>query len=326
MVVPLADRELVLVGWRDYPDIEGCVEAVGNLDVFFGLDYAWGKAEIKSKPYLNPLLEELHNQFYGKYHVDNIMNLTIPDRKIDEDVYEFIRQQFEAGRKIGFGCLAGHGRTGWVYAKLIKEYEGCTGDEAVRRARKRFCPRCVESEEQVKDLGCEHELPSDDLRKPYYSSYSSPSVDTFNYSASDADTKPFPFYSEKDNYYKDGVKDWSWWNEPLNVPQPKVKNFQEVDEHYEEAFPTRIYCLNCQRDLLQSEADEGWCPFCKSTSLGFDFIDLNTGEVVDEGIMTEEERDKVEKIAEAYRKYLMGDKLTEAEMALLDDDFVRKAN
>lgn len=332
--VPLADREIVLSGWKDFGKTDENLDAVGNLDVFFGLDSLWKGAEVHEESYSNPFVQQLHEQFFGTIEVDNILKLHISDRGINLDVYEFIRQQFEAGKSIGFGCMAGHGRTGWVYAKLIKEYEGCSGDEAVRRVRKRFCPKCVESEEQTKDLGCVHELPSDELRKPIPASSSWGWANRFpkkviNKGATsfrDKDTEVFPLsYNDKDSYYKDGKKDWGWWDDDPVIPAHSgVKDFQKESEDvgsFAAPLPTRIWCGSCHRDLLQAEADEGWCPYCKGFSIHFDFT-----EPVGEEPLDVEDEERISKIAKVYRKWMNGDTLTGEEMRVIDDSFVSGNN
>lgn len=330
LTVPLAGREVTLVGWRDYDKLKGSLLAVSKLDVFFGLDYSWGSAELLSTSYKNPFIQTLSDSFYGqKADVDNVFRLAIPDRGIDLDVYEFIRQQFEAGKNIGFGCAAGHGRTGWLYAKLIKEFEGCTGDEAVTRARERFCPRCVESLVQTIDLGCEHVQHSDALRKPYASgggwgwygkgkkksdtkAYNSKDYPVFDWDKSDQDWA-------NDRIGRDGgVGDW-----PPSAKKSEVPAFQEVLDDWKQVIPepTRIWCMTCQRDLLQSEADEGWCPYCKSVNLHFDFRGVEEKEPV-----VVEEEEKISVLAELYRKWMNYEELTKEEEDMLDDDFVRQAS
>lgn len=169
--VQIGKHSIYLCGSRDFDkDEEGCRKEIAKLDVFFGLDsYQWRDEEkVEPKRYVNSYLESLRKRFFEDEDVpDNIMVAHISDRGTSGFVYYLLRKVIEEGKKVGFGCMGGHGRTGWLAAKLIKYFEGCTGDEAVKRIRSRLCEECVESEAQVKDLGCEKMKGSDKLVSSY---------------------------------------------------------------------------------------------------------------------------------------------------------------
>lgn len=57
------------------------------------------------------------------------------------------------GLKVGWGCLGGHGRTGWLAAKIHMLLSGCSGSEAVHCIRNLYCQQAVETTEQYRDLG-----------------------------------------------------------------------------------------------------------------------------------------------------------------------------
>lgn len=52
------------------------------------------------------------------------------------------------GRRVGIGCMGGHGRTGTAMSILLSYLASITGPAAVARVRAEYCPRAVESEAQ----------------------------------------------------------------------------------------------------------------------------------------------------------------------------------
>ena len=70
----------------------------------------------------------------------------------------FVHRMLQDGLKVGWGCMGGHGRTGWLAAKLYKEVTGCHGDEAVEYVRDKYCFDAVESQGQLTDLGCSDKI------------------------------------------------------------------------------------------------------------------------------------------------------------------------
>lgn len=66
-------------------------------------------------------------------------------------------QQILAGRKVHAGCIGGHGRTGTFLACLVREMRPEITD-AIGYVREHYCPKAVESREQVdflvKEWGC----------------------------------------------------------------------------------------------------------------------------------------------------------------------------
>lgn len=67
----------------------------------------------------------------------------------------------EAGYNVGWGCVGGHGRTGWLAAKVLQELTGCSGNEAVDHVRNNYCSSAIETQTQLNDLG------SDRPAKPF---------------------------------------------------------------------------------------------------------------------------------------------------------------
>ena len=147
-------HEIIIVGWRDFEfKIHG--DLVEKLDVFVGLCSSYGSLEFFKKEYENPLLESISKEFHKiERKLKNMIVLDIPDGGVSKKVLKIVKDLLDSGKSVGFGCMGAHGRTGWLYAELIKHYEQVTGDTAVRRARERFCDSMVESKEQRKKLGC----------------------------------------------------------------------------------------------------------------------------------------------------------------------------
>lgn len=176
MWVSIGTHKVLLCGGWDFRDhVKEYTEVIKGLDVFFGLDaYRWEDYELlQPRRYLNPFLESLRKRFFslGPGELTNIMVVHIPDRGKDEDVFQMVRTLMQEDKKVGFGCVGGHGRTGWLAAKLIQYFEKCSGDEAVRRIRERFCKKCVESKAQADDLGCKDVSGSDSVKKASSFSY-----------------------------------------------------------------------------------------------------------------------------------------------------------
>lgn len=159
LYVKVARHKVAIISWYDF-DYDVHRHTVGNLDAFIALtDVGFSKYEKFKQSYSNPLLQKMAEKF-KRYlpTLENLIVLEITDGHVDSEVFRIARDLLEGGKKIGFGCVAGHGRTGWLLAKLIQHFENTTGDEAVRRARGRLCKKCVETETQVTNLGCKGEI------------------------------------------------------------------------------------------------------------------------------------------------------------------------
>ncbi len=88
----------------------------------------------------------------------------ITDGKVDPYVAEFVLNMLRDGLKLGWGCIGGHGRTGWVAAKVHQLITGCSGDEAVQHIRGGYCEEAIETQIQLDNLGAKVAKPS----KSYY--------------------------------------------------------------------------------------------------------------------------------------------------------------
>lgn len=157
-------HEIVIISWRDF-EFDKHAKLIENLDIFIGLCGGYDKYELFKKEYKNLLLQDVSKRFHKKENkLENMIVLEIRDGGYSERVFEIARDLLNEGKLIGFGCMGAHGRTGWLYARLIKHYEEVSGDVAVRRARERFCNNMVETKEQTKQLGCKKEIGSYERR------------------------------------------------------------------------------------------------------------------------------------------------------------------
>lgn len=60
---------------------------------------------------------------------------------------DWLASQIRAGHKVHAGCIGGHGRTGLLFACLVKEMAGI--DDAITYVREHYCKKVVESKSQV---------------------------------------------------------------------------------------------------------------------------------------------------------------------------------
>ena len=81
------------------------------------------------------------------------VQFSIPDMGVPRSVPDFkamidwLCNQLQEDKKIHVGCIGGHGRTGMVLAAIIAK---ATGEkDAIQFVRKNYCPKAVESDEQV---------------------------------------------------------------------------------------------------------------------------------------------------------------------------------
>jgi protein-tyrosine phosphatase len=99
-----------------------------------------------------------------KYLPDNAkivrrVTYEITDGKVDPYAAQFVLAMLRDGLKLGWGCIGGHGRTGWLAAKVHQLITGCTGDEAVEYIRKKYCDDAIETQVQLDDLGAKTSKP-----------------------------------------------------------------------------------------------------------------------------------------------------------------------
>jgi hypothetical protein len=76
--------------------------------------------------------------------------------------------QLQEGKTIHVGCIGGHGRTGTVLSAIVAESLG--KKKAIQYVRKHYCPKAVESTEQVKFLMEHYGVVEADPTKKYSSS------------------------------------------------------------------------------------------------------------------------------------------------------------
>lgn len=124
---------------------------IAALDVFIGMCNSWEK--YLPKTYSNPILRKLSKILSTKECLPNLFVHEVRDGGVDEELAKAVITLFKEGLRIGFGCLSGHGRTGWLLGKLIREIEGIEGKELVEIVRERWCKKAIESIAQFSSLG-----------------------------------------------------------------------------------------------------------------------------------------------------------------------------
>ena len=316
--VKVGKHEVFCIGSSDFKE-EKHLNIILDLDVFFGLSYGWKKYEAKVElEYKNPVLQSISKKLHkDDVFIDNIILAEIPDRGIDNDIVKVIAEVLKSGKKIGFGCMAGHGRTGWVLAKLIKRFEHVNGDEAVKRVRERYCKKCVESKLQVADLGCKN-IEGSDLS--VFPSSGKPSLlrgleydpvrDEWKETTipqlgiGSAASHPLDEYAWGDDYYKKKNKPMSSTEEWLDGLKSKgVASTVEDEENPDQVVDAVV---------KQNLKDAGYTDPAEDEEEGFQ---LAEGESFDDEIIV--------KLASAWEKWMAHEELTAEEQELIDRDLKR---
>lgn len=113
--------------------------AVSDADIYVGLDYSIAKSP-KSYPWED-----------GESFLFPIQDMKAPsDPAQFKKLIEWLSVQLIAGKKVHVGCIGGHGRTGIVFAALVKHMLGM--EDAIEYVRENYCEKAVESQEQVSFL------------------------------------------------------------------------------------------------------------------------------------------------------------------------------
>lgn len=119
-----------------------------EVDVFIDLT-----SNEPSGPYVPKHLRSYLPEDYGELE-DWCVGWKVIDGNIGSDaLVDFALSLIADGKTIGFGCIGGHGRTGWLACRLYKALTGCTGDEAVDFVRTNYCSKAVETQKQMDNLG-----------------------------------------------------------------------------------------------------------------------------------------------------------------------------
>ena len=82
-----------------------------------------------------------------------IMPWEVTDGTTCEQITGMVVTLLENKYKVGWGCVGGHGRTGWLAASVLKALTGCTGNDAVTYVRDHYCEKAIETQEQLDFLG-----------------------------------------------------------------------------------------------------------------------------------------------------------------------------
>ena len=134
--VELGPYKVWMQGFFSNPPVE--------LDVFIDLECGFSGLE----RYVPPA--------FTKYVVESKparMKWEIRDGGVDPCLAETVVKMLKAGYKVGWGCQQGHGRTGWLAAKVLMMLTGRTGTDALNYIRDKYCREAVETRKQLADLG-----------------------------------------------------------------------------------------------------------------------------------------------------------------------------
>jgi len=88
------------------------------------------------------------------------MKWEIRDGGVDPGLADTVVRMLKAGYKVGWGCQGGHGRTGWLAAKVLMLLTRQDGSSALKYIREKYCGDAVETRKQLADLGAEVEAKS----------------------------------------------------------------------------------------------------------------------------------------------------------------------
>ena len=109
---------------------------IDDADVYVGLDYSMKKST-KAYPWRE-----------GESFLFPIQDMHCPSDPVEFDnLINWLSVQLVAGKKVHVGCIGGHGRTGTVFAALVKVMTG--EKDAITYVREHYCKKVVESDEQV---------------------------------------------------------------------------------------------------------------------------------------------------------------------------------
>lgn len=135
-----------------YSDLDTkTLEEIAQLDIFISLDNNFYKL---TKYEQNPLVEKISLEIRKPSRgLTNILMAEIKDMAINLKTADAILKLVKENYKVGFGCLAGHGRTGYILGYLIKHLENLKGNSLLEAIHKRFCENCLESKAQHNQLG-----------------------------------------------------------------------------------------------------------------------------------------------------------------------------
>jgi hypothetical protein len=90
---------------------------------------------------------------YKYYLYPNIIinwpDFGVVQKSILNEVSDIIISKLKDNKSVDIGCSAGHGRTGTMLAVLLGKIENINGDEAIKKIRKVYCDKAIESKTQI---------------------------------------------------------------------------------------------------------------------------------------------------------------------------------
>jgi hypothetical protein len=120
-----------------------CHYPAKDYDIYIGLDHGM-EMQFAKYPWHKDDSEQIEFLF-------KITDMQAPHCEVEfKNLINYMEEQLNAGKKIHVGCIGGHGRTGTVFAALVKQMLG--EEDAITWVRKHYCKKAVESASQVQFL------------------------------------------------------------------------------------------------------------------------------------------------------------------------------
>jgi hypothetical protein len=130
---------------------------VSDADIYVGLDYGMTYSA-KAYPWNGATRTEIYFPVTDMYAPS--------DPKEFHKMVCWLADRLHAGDKIHVGCIGGHGRTGTLFAALVKHMTG--NENAIQYVRDNYCEKAVETAEQIQFLVKHYGIKSvKSTKKPY---------------------------------------------------------------------------------------------------------------------------------------------------------------
>lgn len=160
--VAVGSQTVFICGVNDVD--EKTLPVIKALDLFIGLDRTWNQY-LPQPPSANQFVRDFQQILGESETIPNLIIHDIRDYSIDNAIAEATIEALRRGWKVGFGCIGGHGRSGWLLGRLIKEMEGLAGEDLKNAIKTRLCKKALEGSTQYRDLGINY--PFSETTKPY---------------------------------------------------------------------------------------------------------------------------------------------------------------
>jgi hypothetical protein len=139
-------KQWVTLGDKEHGEFQVFLKSMGaridpKVDIFIDLNGGYNR----NVPY--PLMQ------YFRDIRPLILTWEISDGDVCPTLPKAVMNMLADGKTLGWGCLGGHGRTGWLAAKIHQMITGCSGATAIGYIRKVYCEEAIETNGQILDLG-----------------------------------------------------------------------------------------------------------------------------------------------------------------------------